>query len=160
MHNTVCNCALNDCLFEASKPPFTEESHFSLYSYTYITMGNSLSCNSPLTKSCLGEKDSCYNPNVSNNLIEQNPIWEKYAGYWGPTQTNAQLLDGPPCQPALHNITSGEGLPYKSDVFKGFRLIKVDGSRYTVQGIYIYKPPPESFCNQRYVYVCYVVFSL
>jgi len=112
------------------------------------TMGNSLSCNSPLTKSCLGEKDSRYDPNSSNDLIEQNPIWEKYAGYWGPTQNNINLSDGPPRQPALHNITSGEGWPYKSDVFKGFRLIKVDGSRYTVQGIYIYEPAPDSFCNQ------------
>jgi len=111
-------------------------------------MGNSLSCNSPLTKPCLGEKDPRYNPNVSNNLIEQNPIWGQYAGYWGPTQTNAQLSDGSPRLPALHNITSGEGWPYKSDAFKGFRLIKIDGSRYTVQGVYVYEPAPDYFCDQ------------
>ena len=124
--------------------------HKSLFAftYTYITIGNSLSCNSPLTKPCLGEKDSRYNPNASNSLIEQNPIWEKYTGYWGPTQTNAQLSDGPPRQPALYNITSGEGWLYKSDVFKGFRLTKVDGSRYTVQGIYIYELAPDSFVTK------------
>jgi hypothetical protein len=96
------------------------------------------------------DTDVRYNPDASDNLINQSPIWTTYDGYWGPYTftyiTDTNIGGGTFRQPELYNVTSGSGWPYKRDVFSGYSRIIVAGSRLSLQGWVFYPPAPADFC--------------
>ena len=55
---------------------------------------------------------------------------------------------GVPRPPALYNVATRVGWPYKRDTFTGFQRVIVSGSRVTTQQILIYGPAPPEFCAQ------------
>ena len=111
-------------------------------------MGNSLSCGTSLTKPCLGLTDIRYDPSVSNNLMDQEPIWAKYAGLWGPMKYTYSIADGPARPPTFYDPVSKTGWPYKSDVFVGFRSVTIEGTRFKSKGVFFYEPASAEFCKQ------------
>ena len=107
-------------------------------------------CSSALTKPCLGLTDPRYDPNVSNNIVDQDALWKQYAGSWGPFVERRNVIsdDNAPRKPTFFNPQEKDGWPYQVDVFTSFRVVKIDGTRFTSQKIYLYKPAPAEFCNQ------------
>jgi len=39
-------------------------------------------CGRPLTTACLGDTDKRYDPDSSNDLLDQAPVWSKFGGYY------------------------------------------------------------------------------
>ena len=115
-------------------------------------MGNSLGCNSSLTKVCLGVTDLRYDPSVSNLLIDQDSLWTKYTGLWGlSSHTYTFVADGEPPlprPPTFYDPTKGGGWPYRRDAFTSFRAVSIEGTRFKSQGFFFYEPAPAEFCNQ------------
>lgn len=107
-------------------------------------------CSSALTKPCIGLTDPRYDPNVSNNIVDQDALWKQYAGSWGPFVERRNVIsdDNAPRKPTFFNPQEKDGWPYQVDVFTSFRVVKIDGTRFTSQKIYLYKPAPAEFCNQ------------
>ena len=99
------------------------------------------------------DTDIRYDPHASDNLIDQSPIWGSYQGFWGPINfsyiSNTNDEGGTFRQPALYNLTSKVGWPYKRDVFRGFLQVIVDGSRFTFRSFVFYPPAPLDFCAQE-----------
>lgn len=114
-------------------------------------MGN-LQCGSPLAKPCIGDTDIRYSSDATfDNLEVQSTTWQKYTGEYGPMAFSyfSDLNEGgTPRPPALYDLTTGFGWPYKRDVFTGFQRVVVRGSRVTTQQILIYGPAPVEFCSQ------------
>lgn len=111
-------------------------------------MGNSLSCGSALTKNCLGLTDERYDPSVSNDLVNQDIIWNGFAGYWGPEERNYVLMDGQQRPATFYDPVTRTGWPYKSDNMTVFRAITIEGSRFEEKAFYFYDPPSAEFCEQ------------
>ena len=111
------------------------------------TMGN---CSSMLTKQCLGLSVPRYDPNASNDLIDQDALWKQYAGFWGPFTERRNTLsdDNAPRQPSFYNPMQKVGWPYQSDVFTSYRRVTFLGTRYKSEKFYFYKPASEEFCSQ------------
>eukprot|EP00984_Skeletonema_dohrnii_P028947 scaffold19217_cov103-Skeletonema_dohrnii-CCMP3373.AAC.1 len=110
-------------------------------------MGN---CSSMLTKQCLGLSDPRYDPNASNDLIDQDGLWKQYAGFWGPFAERRNTLseDNAPRKPSFYNPVEKVGWPYTSDVFTSYRVVTIEGTRFKSSKFYFYKPAPEDFCSQ------------
>ena len=49
---------------------------------TIVSSVSAIECGNALTEPCLGETDKRYDPNSSNNLIDQSVIWSKLSGYY------------------------------------------------------------------------------
>ena len=111
-------------------------------------MGNLLSCNSSLTNACMGLTDPRYNPNVSNNLVDQDDIWKESTGYWGPEVRTYADVGGIPRAPKFYNPVTRGCWPYRSDKMTVFRAIAVEGTRYRQKAFYFYEPAPAEFCEQ------------
>jgi len=103
-----------------------------------------------LTKQCLGLSDPRYDPNASNDLIDQDVLWRQYAGFWGPFTERRNTLsdDNAPRQPSFYNPMQKVGWPYQSDVFTSFRRVTFLGTRYKSEKFYFYKPASEEFCSR------------
>ncbi len=104
-----------------------------------------------LTKQCLGLSDKRYDPNASNDLIDQDVLWKQYAGFWGPfaERRNVVLSDNnTPRQPSFYNPTQKVGWPYQSDAFTSYRRVTIVGTRFKKENFYFYKPASEEFCSQ------------
>lgn len=111
-------------------------------------MASLLSCKSPLTKPCFGLTDPRYNPDISNNLIDQDDIWTAFSGYWGPEERSYADVGGSPRVPSFYNPETRSGWPYRSDEMTVFRSITIDGTRYRQKAFYFYGPAPAEFCEQ------------
>jgi hypothetical protein len=109
-------------------------------------MGNSLWRERP------SDTDVRYDPDASDNLVDQAPIWAYYDESYSAvnftyiTDTNDE--GGTFRQPDFYNLTSGSGWPYERGVFGGFRMMIIDGSRLRDVMIYFYPPAPVDFCEQ------------
>lgn len=103
-----------------------------------------------LTNSCLGLEDKRYDPNESNNLIDQDELWKEYAGFWGPFEERRNTLseNNAPRTPSFYNPSQKVGWPYESGVFTSYRVVKIEGTRYKSSKFYFYKPASEEFCSQ------------
>lgn len=110
-------------------------------------MGNGLFRERP------SETDVRYDPDSSDNLKYQNPIWASYAGSFSASNftyiADTNDKGGIFRQPELYNLTSGSGWPYQRDVFIGYRMTTIDGSRFRSAGILVYPPAPAEFCSQE-----------
>jgi len=112
-------------------------------------MGNTNS----LYKESPSSTDVRYDPDASDNLIDQSPIWNDYAprysalNYTYIADTNDE--GGTFRQPELFNLTSGRGWPYERGVFVGSRMTTIDGSRIRAVGILVYPPASAEFCAQE-----------
>jgi len=111
-----------------------------------------LQCGSPLAKACIGDTDIRYSSDSNfDNLEAQSETWTKYAGQYGPMGYSyfSDLNEGGvPRPPALYDLTTRSGWPYKRDTFVGFQRVIVSGSRVTTQLTLIYGPAPPEFCAQ------------
>ena len=144
---------LNDVSNLTQLPTFTSSrptsSHFqALHIKTQRkTMGN---CSSYLTKPCLGLSDPRYDPNVSFNLIDQDVLWQNYAGFWGPFAERRNTLsdNNAPRKPSFYDPVKKVGWPYESDLFTSYRYVSIEGTRLKKTTIYLYKPASEEFCSQ------------
>ncbi|EJK74747.1 hypothetical protein THAOC_03558, partial [Thalassiosira oceanica] len=106
-------------------------------------------CGTPLYGPCLGVFDPRYNDSVSNNLVDQDPFWEDYTGYWIGTNENF-APDGTPRPPSFYDTRTKQGIPYATDVpFLTFANRSVDGTRYYHHIAIVYNPANEEFCNQK-----------
>jgi hypothetical protein len=110
-------------------------------------MGNSLWKERP------SDTDVRYDPDASDNLVDQAPIWAYYDGAYSSVNFTyiADTSDsgGTFRQPELYNLTSGSGWPYERGVFVGARMVTItNGSRVRNVDVYIYPPAPQNFCAQ------------
>lgn len=110
-------------------------------------MGNSLYKERP------SATDVRYDPDASDNLIDQSPLWDDYADSYNAVNftyiedTNDE--GGTFRPPELFDLASGSGWPYQRGVFVGFRMTAIDGSRIRDIGILVYPPAPAEFCAQE-----------
>lgn len=108
-------------------------------------MGN---CGSALTKPCLSESDKRYDANYPKTIVEQDPRWEKFAGYFKEDINNYDPVNGGGASPGPYIPDNGltDASPFGQDKFVGFTNVTLVGSRLILNR-YNFKPPagPE-FC--------------
>jgi hypothetical protein len=110
---------------------------------------DALKCGGPLTSPCLGETDKRYDPNIPSSIIEQDPTWKQYEGFWKISVKNYDT-DGTPAKPKPHIPGVNQDLPYTVSEGVSFFNHTIIGSRIWICGYYLYGPAPESFCNQTF----------
>ena len=111
--------------------------------------GEAGKCGTPLFDPCSLSFDPRYDDSLSNNLVDQDPFWDYYTGYWIGTNENF-APDGSPRPPSLYNTKTKQGIPYSTDVpFLTFANRSVDGTRYYHHVAIVYDPANEEFCDQQ-----------
>lgn len=115
----------------------------SLSSFSAGVAGAALECGTWLTHACLGDIDDRYNPDYTNNIIEQNDLWSKQDGFWMVTQTSTQVI--------THfnpfNLTATIGIPYDENEAVTFVNFTSSGSRRYEHRYVVYPPAPQDFCD-------------
>eukprot|EP00581_Thalassiosira_minuscula_P030485 CAMPEP_0183762978 /NCGR_PEP_ID=MMETSP0739-20130205/9396_1 /TAXON_ID=385413 /ORGANISM="Thalassiosira miniscula, Strain CCMP1093" /LENGTH=540 /DNA_ID=CAMNT_0026001317 /DNA_START=32 /DNA_END=1654 /DNA_ORIENTATION=+ len=115
-----------------------------------IGTSSAANCGGILYHPCIGETDKRYDPNVSADLDDIDPIWGQYAGHWHCTVND---FDGN-TQPAKTNYVpadaearaSHSNRPYVLTDTPAFMKVAVDGTRLTINELRIYAPPSAEFC--------------
>jgi len=107
-------------------------------------------CGKWYSTECKAKTDIRYDADYTNNIIEQDPIWSHYVGYWK-RKILAFDANFDPVQPQVFNPVDTRkvrGIPYQRDVFETLQMFTIDGSRFTETNFNVYGPAPEWFCNQ------------
>ena len=93
-----------------------------------ILHGNdALRCGGALTRACLGETDIRYDPKSTNNLIDQNALWEKISGLFiGEGQVRINILD-----PTFAPVPTTFNPNVIATPYTKITNATVDGSRYS-----------------------------
>lgn len=122
---------------------------FALVLLVLISKANALKCGTPLTTDCVKDSDIRYDPDYTNDLLKQAPVWEKRTGFERLVDTTR---DG--------NGTGFYAVPYDETTgmygtgpltnlvgalsFENYTII---GSR-TYKHIYVFTAPvPQEFCQ-------------
>lgn len=104
-------------------------------------------CGDFFYNACSNSKsDPRYDPDASNNLNDQDPIYKKLEGFWIGEYV---FYDGSGdvMPPSLYDETYGFGWPYDYSSYRGAINITVDGSRYMQHNYFFYPPASVEFCE-------------
>lgn len=57
--------------------------------FSQVPSSSALKCGQWNTHPCLGDTDKRYDPNYTNDIVEQNELWGKMDGFYRVTQTSS-----------------------------------------------------------------------
>eukprot|EP00978_Attheya_sp_CCMP212_P014244 scaffold36212_cov53-Attheya_sp.AAC.2 len=109
-----------------------------------LPLSQALKCGHWYSHACLGDTDKRYDPEYTNDIAEQNELWEKQSGFWRVTRESDQAMA--PFDPV--DLTGVVGLPYDDNKAINFVNITLSGSRRYVHNYVIWPPAPQSFCDE------------
>lgn len=114
--------------------------------FLFIPSG-AVRCGKWFSNACLGETDVRYDPDYTNTIKDQNPIWAKQEGFWIGTSIQYDG-SGNIAQPQFVNPMQirGDVSPYSSPEF--YLNLTIVGSRLYSHNYLVLRPPPQDFCNQ------------
>jgi len=107
-----------------------------------------LQCGSRLANPCISSWDKRYDSEASNNLVDQNPLWQQASGL---RVLTFHSLDssGNPAAPRTYNPNDAGSfmLPYQQSPRLFFWNFTVDGSRFYDHRIGFWPKAPQEFCD-------------
>ena len=109
--------------------------------------GAAIACGNHFTSPCIASSDIRYDSAHTNDLIEQDPNWEHFAGLW---KVEIKAFDGENNPPVSdpYNPTRGTGSPYDNTALVGFYNHSFSGSRFKADRLYMRGPASAEFCAQ------------
>lgn len=114
-----------------------------------VASSEAASCGDPLYNKCkLSDSDVRYDAEASNNLKDQDPIYEKLEGFWVGNYTFL-TGEGITFPSSLYDETYGFGWPYKYGDYRGAINITIVGSRFYQHNYFFYPPASDSFCAEN-----------
>lgn len=103
-----------------------------------------LKCGQWNTHACLADTDIRYDPDYTNDMSEQNELWNRQAGFYVATQEAENRISH--FNPS--NLTeSAGGLPYDDSAIVSYVNVTIAGSRRVEHRYVIYPPAPQEFCD-------------
>jgi len=124
-------------------------SSLSLTFLAVVASSEAASCGDPLYNKCkLSDSDVRYDAEASNNLKDQDPIYEKLEGFWVGNYTFL-TGEGITFPSSLYDETYGFGWPYKYGDYRGAINITIVGSRYYQHNYFFYPPASNLFCAEN-----------
>ncbi|KAL3927624.1 MAG: hypothetical protein SGBAC_013010, partial [Bacillariaceae sp.] len=120
-------------------------------------LASGVECGKWYSSSCLSETDVRYDPDGSDNIVDQNPAWSKFEGLFEGTATSYGP-DGRVFEPSFVGADSdgsfgdskalvGE-MPYTQAPYRMFLNLTIAGTRYYEQALFFYPPANQDFCAQ------------
>ena len=111
---------------------------------------DAVDCGRWYSNPCLAEKDARYDPNASDNIVDQGPVWEHLQGFWK-YQVNAYGPGGQPHEPSATNPNQPflvGGFPYSYFPAIGFLNVTIVGPRLYQHRYLVFPPAPQEFCDE------------
>lgn len=112
---------------------------------------SAVQCGQWYSTDCLADTDIRYDKDASDAFFDQNPIWEKFNGFWNFTELTYDVF-GAPSSAGLFDLELGfwgPGLPYNLFPSTGYVNVTITGSRFAQHNLWIYQPASEEFCSQE-----------
>ena len=107
-----------------------------------------ITCGGPFTSACVGDTDHRYDPTYTNNVIEQAPVYQAAEGYWIRTIT-AYDGEGNRAQTEFFDPLNPTLIPFDNASPILFENRTISGSRRSSQGILVFGPATNEFCQQQ-----------
>lgn len=111
---------------------------------------DAVSCGRWYSNPCLAENDARYDPNASDNIIDQGAVWDHLQGFWK-YEVNAYGPGGQPQEPSATNPNQPflvGGFPYSYFPAVGFLNVTIVGTRLYQHRYLVFPPAPQEFCDE------------
>lgn len=118
-----------------------------------VISAESVDCGNWYSNSCRRDEDLRYDPNASDSIVEQAPVWGYFQGFWK-YEVNGYGPGGEPLGPSLANPAQPflvGGFPYSYFPAFGFLNVTIIGSRMYQHRYHIHSPASQEFCDQTLV---------